>query len=227
MGLRIQNNVEAFNTHRQLTGTAAKAAKVDGEALLAATASTVRPTTPPASPSPRRCAARSAASLRRSATRRTASRSSRRRKVPSTRCTRCCSASVTCKVQYDNGTLLGRRQGRDRRRGRRSSARRSTTSSTQDQVQRHGRCFGVSRVHLPGRRQRRPRPSTIDTATAVAVAGNGVTELIDVGSAGVARRRVTARSTTCRSTTSTRRSRTSPTVRVRRSARCRTASSTA
>src|SRR6187401_2407232 len=26
MGLRIQNNVEAFNAHRQLTGTAAKAA---------------------------------------------------------------------------------------------------------------------------------------------------------------------------------------------------------
>ena len=27
MGLRIQNNVEAFNAHRQLSGTAAKAAK--------------------------------------------------------------------------------------------------------------------------------------------------------------------------------------------------------
>ena len=27
MGLRIQNNVEAFNAHRQLTGTASKAAK--------------------------------------------------------------------------------------------------------------------------------------------------------------------------------------------------------
>ena len=27
MGLRIQNNVEAFNAHRQLTNTAAKAAK--------------------------------------------------------------------------------------------------------------------------------------------------------------------------------------------------------
>src|SRR3954465_11005509 len=27
MGLRIQNNVEAFNAHRQLTGTAGKAAK--------------------------------------------------------------------------------------------------------------------------------------------------------------------------------------------------------
>src|ERR671929_996201 len=27
MGLRIQNNVEAFNAHRQLTGTAAKASK--------------------------------------------------------------------------------------------------------------------------------------------------------------------------------------------------------
>ena len=27
MGLRIQNNIEAFNAHRQLSGTAAKAAK--------------------------------------------------------------------------------------------------------------------------------------------------------------------------------------------------------
>src|SRR3712207_9571922 len=27
MGLRIQNNVEAFNAHRQLTGTSSKAAK--------------------------------------------------------------------------------------------------------------------------------------------------------------------------------------------------------
>ena len=27
MGLRIQSNVEAFNAHRQLTGTASKAAK--------------------------------------------------------------------------------------------------------------------------------------------------------------------------------------------------------
>ena len=27
MGLRIQNNIEAFNTHRQLTATAANASK--------------------------------------------------------------------------------------------------------------------------------------------------------------------------------------------------------
>ncbi len=33
MGLRIQNNVEAFNTHRQLTATSTQAGEVDGEAL--------------------------------------------------------------------------------------------------------------------------------------------------------------------------------------------------
>ena len=33
MGLRIQNNVEAFNTHRQLTATSAQRLEVDGEAL--------------------------------------------------------------------------------------------------------------------------------------------------------------------------------------------------
>ena len=33
MGLRIQNNVEAFNTHRQLSVTSAGRFEVDGEAF--------------------------------------------------------------------------------------------------------------------------------------------------------------------------------------------------
>ena len=33
MGLRIQNNVEAFNTHRQLDGDVGAVGEVDGEAL--------------------------------------------------------------------------------------------------------------------------------------------------------------------------------------------------
>ena len=33
MGLRIQNNVEAFNTHRQLIGDEHGGLEVDGEAL--------------------------------------------------------------------------------------------------------------------------------------------------------------------------------------------------
>ena len=33
MGLRIQNNVEAFNTHRQLTATGVAGFEVDGEAF--------------------------------------------------------------------------------------------------------------------------------------------------------------------------------------------------
>ena len=81
MGLRIQNNVEAFNTHRQLTATGVAASKsmeklssgyrinraADDAAGLAIW---------------RRCAARSVVWLRRSATRRTASRWSRPRKAP-------------------------------------------------------------------------------------------------------------------------------------------------
>ena len=33
MGLRIQNNVEAFNTHRQLNGDQLARVEVDGEAF--------------------------------------------------------------------------------------------------------------------------------------------------------------------------------------------------
>ena len=125
MGLRIQNNIEAFNAHRQLTATAIEAAQVDGEALSSATASTARPTTPPASPSPRRCAVRSVASLRRSATPRTASRSSRRRKAALNEVHSMLQRVRDLKVQYDNGTLSHVRQGRDRRRGRADRSRRS------------------------------------------------------------------------------------------------------
>ena len=71
------------------------------------------------------------------------------------------------KVQYDNGTLSDRRQGRDRRRGlpdRQGDQehRRPTRSSTAT------RCFGATDVHLPGRRQRRrddrrPPPTALST----------------------------------------------------------------
>ena len=94
MGLRIQNNVEAFNAHRQLTGTAAKAAKAmeklssgyrinraaDDAAGLAIS---------------EKMRGRSVVSPRPSATRRTPSRSCRPLRVPSTRCTPCCSVSAS------------------------------------------------------------------------------------------------------------------------------------
>ena len=94
MALRIQNNVEAFNAHRNLTATSGKAAKAmeklssgyrinrasDDAAGLAIS---------------EKMRARSPASPRLSATRRTASRSSRPLRVPSPRCTRCSTASAS------------------------------------------------------------------------------------------------------------------------------------
>ena len=80
MGLRIQNNVEAFNTHRQLTATGVAASK-SMEKLSSGYRINRAADDAAASPSRRRCAGRSAAWLRRSATRRTASRWSRPRKA--------------------------------------------------------------------------------------------------------------------------------------------------
>ena len=55
MSLRIQNNVEAFDAHRNLNATSDKLAS-RWSVCRRATASTVRPTTRPAWPSPRSCA---------------------------------------------------------------------------------------------------------------------------------------------------------------------------
>jgi flagellin-like hook-associated protein FlgL len=74
MGLRIQNNVEAFNTHRQLTTTSSQAAK-----SMEKLSSGYRINR--AADDAAGLAISEAASRRRSATRRTASRSSRRRKA--------------------------------------------------------------------------------------------------------------------------------------------------
>ena len=58
------------------------------------------------------------------------------------------------KVQFDNGTLLDRRQGRDRGRGLPDRRARSRTSSSDTKF--NGTAvFGSGDVHVPGRRQRR------------------------------------------------------------------------
>ena len=62
------------------------------------------------------------------------------------------------KVQFDNGTLDRRRQGRDRGRGRRRSPRRSATSPADTKFNGNKLLTG-RRVHVPGRRQRLPRRS--------------------------------------------------------------------
>ena len=129
MGLRIQNNVEAFNTHRQLTTTSTQAAKsmeklssgyrinraADDAAGLAISREDARSDRRPR--------------LRRSATPRTASRSSRRRKARSPRCTRCCSASVTSRSSSTTAPTAPTTRTRSRPRSPRSPRKSGTSSS--------------------------------------------------------------------------------------------------
>ena len=127
MGLRIQNNVEAFNTHRQLTATAANAASKSMEKLSSRL---------PHQPCrrrrgrprhlARRCAARSAASPRRSATRRTASRSCRPAEGALNEVHSMLQRVRDLKVQFDNGTLSADDQDAIVVRGQRRSPRRSS-----------------------------------------------------------------------------------------------------
>ena len=95
MSLRIQNNVEAFNAHRNLRRRPAKIAKSMERLSLGLPHQPRGRRRRRPRPSPSACAPRSAASPRRSATSRTASRSCRRLRATSTRSTRCCSASAS------------------------------------------------------------------------------------------------------------------------------------
>ena len=97
MSLRVNTNVEAFNAHRNLSADFGRRCRSRWRSCRPVCASTAPPTTPPAWRSRRACAPRSAAPPRPAATRRTASRSCRRRRVLSTRCTRSCSASASCR----------------------------------------------------------------------------------------------------------------------------------
>ncbi len=152
MGLRIQNNVEAFNTHRQLTATSTRP-RSRWRSSPAATASTARPTTRPASRSARRCAARSAASPRRSATPRTASRSCRRRKAALNEVHSMLQRVRDLTVQFKNGTLSSDDQDAI------AAEVFQLASEVKDicdghEVQRHTLCWAPSTVHVPGRRER-------------------------------------------------------------------------
>ena len=165
MGLRIQNNVEAFNAHRNLSPTSA-AARSRWRSCPAATASTAPPTTPPAWRSRERMRAQIGGIAQASATRRTASRWSRRLKARSTRCTRCCSASASCRSSSPTARCSATIRPRSRPRSRSSAEierigdSRSSTASRCSARRRDG--------HDPGRRQHgenvtttadRPRPA--------------------------------------------------------------------
>ena len=160
MGLRIQNNVEAFNAHRQLTARPANAAK-----SMEKLSSGYRINR----------AADDAAGL-------AISEKMRARSAASTQAQRNAQDGVSLvqtgegalnevhsmlqrvrdlKVQFSNGTLSVGRQGRDRRRGRAArhrdhghlDARPSSTASG---------CSTARTVDLPGRRRRPARRSAHD-----------------------------------------------------------------
>ena len=129
MGLRIQNNVEAFNTHRQLSATASQASKsmeklscgyrinrAADDAAGLAISEKMRGQIGGLAQAQRN--AQDGISLVQTAEGALDEVHSMLQRVRD------------LKVQFDNGTLDDRRQGRDRGRGRRSSARRSRTSST-------------------------------------------------------------------------------------------------
>ena len=128
MGLRIQNNIEAFNTHRQLTATATRP-RSRWRSSPAATASTAPPTTPPASRISEKMRGQIGGLAQ-----------AQRNAQDGISLVQTAEGALTevhsmlqrvrdLKVQSDNGTLERRRQGRDRGRGRSRSPRRSRASS--------------------------------------------------------------------------------------------------
>ena len=152
MGLRIQNNVEAFNTHRQLTATATQASKsmeklssgyrinrAADDAAGLAISEKMRGQIGGLAQAQRN--AQDGISLVQTAEGALTEVHSMLQRVRD------------LKVQFNNGTLSDGRQGRDRGRGRSDRAARSTTSSSDTKFNgtarlRHGH------VHVPGRRQR-------------------------------------------------------------------------
>ena len=129
MGLRIQNNIEAFNTHRQLTATSTQASKsmeklssgyrinrAADDAAGLAISEKMRGQIGGLAQAQRN--AQDGISLVQTAEGALTEVHSMLQRVRD------------LKVQFNNGTLTHRRQGRDRVRGLPDRARRSTTSST-------------------------------------------------------------------------------------------------
>ena len=228
MGLRIQNNVEAFNAHRNLSATASKAAKAmeklssgyrvnraADDAAGLAISEKMRGQIGGLAQAQRN--AQDAISLVQTgegALNEVHSMLQRIRDL---------------KVQYGNGTLEPSDKLAISSRGP-AAGQGDLGHHQQDRVQRHQAAERRRRAHLPGRlRVRdtidRTRPSL---SAAVGSAGTGgLDEIIDIGAAtSVAAADALFGASAMRWTSSTRRSRTSPT-RAPRSARSRTASSTA
>ena len=228
MGLRIQNNVEAFNTHRQLTATGVAASKsmeklssgyrinrAADDAAGLAISEKMRGQIGGLAQAQRN--AQDGISLVQTAEGALTEVHSMLQRVRD------------LKVQFENGTLSTRRPGRDRGRGLPDRRARSTNISEQTKFN-GSAVFDSARLHVPGRRQRLARrsPRTADRFSgAIGAAGTGgLSELTGLSSAARGQDRARhrrAREHLARSTTRSRTSRRlAPT-----SARCRTASSIA
>ena len=150
MGLRIQNNVEAFNTHRQLTATGVAASKsmeklssgyrinrAADDAAGLAISEKMRGQIGGLAQAQRN--AQDGISLVQTAEGSLTEVHSMLQRVRD------------LKMQFANGTLRVRGPGRDRGRGLRSPAR--SAHHRADEVQRH-RAVQCDRLHVPGRRER-------------------------------------------------------------------------
>ena len=157
MGLRIQNNVEAFNTHRQLDGDWRRRPRSRWRSSPAATASTAPLTTRPASPSAEKMRGQIGGLAQ-----------AQRNAQDGISLVQTAEGALTevhsmlqrvrdLKVQFNNGTLSS-----DDQDAIASEVARSRTEIKQhrraDQVQQH-RAARREHVHVPGRRERHARPS--------------------------------------------------------------------
>ena len=208
MGLRIQNNIEAFNTHRQLTATASQASKsmeklssgyrinrAADDAAGLAISEKMRGQIGGLAQAQRN--AQDGISLVQTAEGALTEVHSMLQRVRD------------LKVQFDNGTLERRRQERDRRRGRRDRQG-GQEHRRRHRVQRQGR-VRRNDVHVPGRRQRRRDHLVRRRPTCAGdVAAGGLSELTGLSDAAAAVASRSSRAALAASPTSTTRSRTSP-----------------
>ena len=179
MGLRINQNIAAFNAYRNLSVTTARCAS-RWRSSPPASASTARPTTPPVSRSPRACARRSVASRSPSATPRTASRSCRPLKVRSPRSHSILQRMRDLSVQASNtGGLDDNAEAQHPDRGHPAQGR-AGPHRQHDHVQRQASCSTAtspasSRSAPTPARPLRPSPPPARAAPRLGIAGVDVT----------------------------------------------------
>ncbi len=233
MGLRIQNNIEAFNTHRQLTahGDAASKSMEKLSQRLPHQPRGRRRRRPGHLGEDARPDRRPGSGAAQRAGRHLAGPD--RRKAPWPRSTAMLQRVRDLKVQYANGTLdPPTTRTPIARRGRSRSAKEVNEHRQRHEVQRHNAADRLSTLHVPGRRQRqrdhldgghaargRHAGTRVACPSSTSPSHGGAGQRRALGAAaGDARRRSRTSTTTIKNVSNGAR---------RRSARCRTASSTA